>query len=123
MGGDQARQLKAAAQGGKRRRQVEIETFQIERRLALIEIADSPDLRQEQRPAPCLLRKGPRHGPCATPCRGQDLCRGEAIAQRLADATGQIIKKASAGRDSEPARARPGENVLRRAHTFNRISA
>ena len=50
MLGDEARQLEPSSPGRDRRGQVDRHVARLERRLALVEIADHPDLRQDQRP-------------------------------------------------------------------------
>ncbi len=69
---DQPRQLEPAPERRQRRRQVEAQSIQIERRLAFVEITDGADLRQQHRLAARLVGKGLRHQARAAPRRRQD---------------------------------------------------
>ena len=123
VAGDQTGQLEAAGARVDGRRDVQRQVARLERRLALIQVADGADLRQQGRPAADRADEG--LGQHAGPAPGRH--EHDRFGQRLrvgqgGDQSGrQIVEKGPVGRDREPA----GRRLLERAGhpAANRASA
>ncbi len=115
MVGDQPRQLVAAAAGRDRRRQVERQVARLERRLALVEVAQRPHLRQQHRAGAGDRQEGVGEIAAGAAGGGQHGGFGERIGaerrQRLGQAPRQVLQERAASLDVEPARLRRSEEA------------
>ena len=106
----QPRQLEPPSPGRDRRRQVQGHVPRFERRLALVQVAEGADLRQQQGLAARHRNKGLGQGPRAAPGRGEDQGVGQGLGAHRRkggqQAAGEILDEGPVGRNGEP--ARPG---------------
>ncbi len=108
--GRQARQLEPAAIGVDGRGQVQGQVARFERRLALVEIAERPNLRQQQGPPAAGRHEGFRQGAHAAPRGQQHHGLGQGLVRQGVHEPGrQIGQERPMRRDGEPARRGPGE--------------
>ena len=121
--GDQPGQFVTAAGGRDRRRQVQGQVAWLERRLALVEVAQRSDLRQQHRAGAGDRQEGV--GEVAARAAGRDQHRGRRQrlraerGERRAKPAREVFQERPPCLDVEPARRRPGEE----AHAVSRSRA
>ncbi len=106
---DQPRQLKAAAPGRNRRRQVQGQLPRLEGRLTFVQVAQGADAGQQQRPPAADLDEGlhqaPRRPPGGRQHDGVRQSLGTEWRQLGMQARRQVLDERPVRRDGEPARA------------------
>ncbi len=113
--GDQTGQLEAPAIGRDGRRQVERQVARLERRLALVEVAERAHLGQQHRLAAGHGQEGLGQGAGAAAGRRQDDGLGQALGaegrERFGQSPREVEGERTMRRDGEPARPRLGEGA------------
>jgi hypothetical protein len=128
MGRHQPGQFEAAGQGGDGRAQVQADIAGREGRFILFQIAERPDLGQEDGPPARPSGQGGGEGPGGAPVGQQDDGVGQGLGRIVAEPVqhpgGQIVEKRPLGLDRIPARAGPGKGIETGGHpTASFVSA